>query len=166
MAGRRQFVVFCRGMRSFFRELKRRRVYRVAIAYVIVASAMIQVGGTILATFNARLWVQQLFMVLIVTGFPFALVLGWIYDITGRGIRRTPSVSGLRVHGRRQLWLVGLTGAAAAALTLAGYWAWHPWRNADQDDSRDLPAKSIAVLPFENLSDNKQNTYFADGVQD
>jgi TolB-like protein/Tfp pilus assembly protein PilF len=155
-------------MTSFFHELKRRRVYRTAIAYVIFASAMIQVGGTILPIFHAREWVQQVFVVLIATGFPFALVLGWLYDITGAGIRRTPSARGLRVYGRRQLWLVGVAGASIAALALAGYWAWHPWRNAseEQADRDEVPAKSIAVLPFENLSDDKQNTYFADGVQD
>lgn len=125
---------------------------------------MIQVGGTILPIFHARLWVQQLFVVLIATGFPFALVLGWLYDITGHGIQRTPSARGLRVYGKRQLWLVGFAGASVAALALAGYWAWHPWRNASEGD--EVPAKSIAVLPFENLSDDKQNTYFADGVQD
>src|SRR5213082_814061 len=90
-------------MRAFFHELKRRRVYRVALAYGIFASAMIQVGGTILPIFHAPEWGQQVFVVLIAIGFPFALVLGWLYDITAEGIRRTPNAKGLRVYSTRQL---------------------------------------------------------------
>ena len=157
-------------MRSFFSELKRRRVYRVAFAYGIFASAMIQVGGTILPIFHAREWIQQVFVVLIAIGFPFALVLGWVYDITAEGIRRTPNAKGLRVYSKRQLWLVGVAGTSIAALALAGYWFWHPWRNATEGtldaSSNSIPAKSIAVLPFQNLSPDNAGTFFAEGVQD
>ncbi|HEV3410299.1 MAG TPA: FlgO family outer membrane protein [Chthoniobacterales bacterium] len=154
-------------MRSFAKELKRRRVYRVAIAYAVVASGLIQLGGTILPIFHARLWVQQLFIVLIVTGFPFALVLGWLYDITRTGIRRTPTAHGLRVYGRRQLWLVALVGTAIAALALAGYWWWQPWKKAEADPrGTDLSTKGIAVLPFQNLSPDNAGAFFADAVQD
>ena len=156
--------------RSFFEELKRRRVYRVALVYGVFASAMIQVGGTILPIFHARQWVQQVFIVLIATGFPFALVLAWIFDITREGIRRTPNARGLRVYSKRQLWLVGLVGTLVAALALAGYWAWHPWTNPENEafdaENSEAPAKSIAVLPFQNLSTNDENAFFADGVQD
>src|SRR3954447_8854554 len=143
-------------MSSIFSELKRRRVYRVALAYGIFASAMIQVGGTILPIFHASEWAQQLFVVLIVTGFPFALVLAWMFDITSRGIERTPNAHGLRVYSHGQLWLVGGAGVLIAALTLVGYWRWHPWRNATAGNrplpSEAIPEKSIAVLPFQNLS--------------
>ena len=84
-------------MRGFFRELKQRRVYRVALAYGVVASGLVQIGGTILPIFHAAEWVQQLFVVLIAVGFPFALVLAWAFDITRTGIQRTPNISGLRV---------------------------------------------------------------------
>src|SRR6266576_2605689 len=157
-------------MSKFFDELKRRRVYRVALAYGIFASAMIQVGGTILPIFHAREWIQQIFVVLIAIGFPFALVLGWVYDITAEGIRRTPNAKGLRVYSRRQLWLVGVAGTSIAALALTGYWFWHPWRNATEGtldaSSNSIPAKSIAVLPFQNLSPDNAGTFFAEGVQD
>src|SRR3979411_2711412 len=89
-------------MRTFFGELKRRRVYRVALAYGIFASAMIQVGGTILPIFHAHQWVQQVFIVLIAAGFPLALILGWVYDITAEGIQRTPNARGLRVYRDRK----------------------------------------------------------------
>jgi serine/threonine-protein kinase len=157
-------------MRSIFEELKRRRVYRVALGYGIFASAMIQVGGTILPIFSAPLWIQQVFIVLIAVGFPVSLVLAWIYDITAEGIRRTPNAQGLRVYRKRQLWLVGLTGTFIAALALTGYWFWHPWRNAGEElsdlASNAIPAKSIAVLPFQNLSPDNAGAFFADSVQD
>jgi TolB-like protein len=157
-------------MSSIFEELKRRRVYRVALVYGIFASAMIQVGGTILPIFQARQWIQQVFIVLIAAGFPLSLILGWIYDITAEGIRRTPNAKGLHVYSSRQLWLVGVAGTSVAALALTGYWFWHPWRNATEEtsnlSSNDIPAKSIAVLPFQNLSPDNAGTFFADGVQD
>ena len=82
-------------MRGFFRELKDRRVYRVALAYGVVASGLVQIGGTILPIFAAPPWVQQVFVVLIAVGFPFALVLAWAFDITSSGIQRVrPAASG------------------------------------------------------------------------
>ena len=157
-------------MRSFFGELKRRKVYRVAFAYGIAASALIQIGGTILPIFNAPAWVQQVFVVLIASGFPFALMLGWIFDITAQGIQRTPYAKGLHVYSRRQLWLLTAAGTAIAALALSGYWFWHPWRNATAESAEltdnARSAKSIAVLPFENLSPDNAGAFFADGVQD
>jgi len=76
-------------MSSIFSELKRRRVYRVALAYGVIASALIQVGGTILPIFHAPDWAQQVFVVLIAVGFPLALVLAWVFDLTTEGIQRT-----------------------------------------------------------------------------
>ena len=157
-------------MRSIFKELKRRRVYRVALVYGIFASAMIQVGGTILPIFQAPQWTQQVFIVLVAAGFPLALVLGWVYDITAQGIRRTSNAKGLRVYSKRQLWLVAVAGTSIAALALAGYWFWHPWRNATEEmpdvSSNAIPTKSIAVLPFQNLSPDNAGAFFADSVQD
>src|SRR5262245_4525519 len=116
-------------MRSFLGELKRRRVYRVALGYGIFASAMIQVGGTILPIFEAPQWVQQVFIVLTATGFPVALVFAWLYDVTAEGIKRTGDARGSHASSRRQLWIVTLAGTLIAALAVTGYWLWHPWRN-------------------------------------
>ena len=103
-------------------------------------------------------------------GISDSLVLGWLYDITAEGIQRTPNAKGLRVYSRRQLWLVAVAGTFIAALALAGYWFWHPWRNATEETSdvtsNAIPAKSIAVLPFQNLSPDNAGTFFADSVQD
>ena len=152
-------------MRGFFRELKDRRVYRVALAYGVVASGLVQIGGTILPIFAAPPWVQQVFVVLVAVGFPFALVLAWAFDITSSGIQRTPNISGLRVSHPRQVWTLAGVGTAIAALALGAYWFWHPWRNPSLTN-HPVPEKSIAVLPFENLSTEKENAFFADGVQD
>src|SRR5690348_938625 len=115
-------------MSSIFTELKRRRVYRVALAYGIIASALIQVGGTILPIFHAPDWSQQVFIVLIAVGFPLTLVLAWIFDITAEGIQVTPNTHGMRWRGRQHLFLVALAGTIIAGCVIAGYF-WHPWRN-------------------------------------
>ncbi|MEY2531368.1 MAG: hypothetical protein QOI96_1453, partial [Verrucomicrobiota bacterium] len=156
-------------MRSIFSELKRRRVYRVALAYGIGASAMIQVGGTILPIFHAPEWTQQVFVALIAIGFPLSLVLAWVYDITAEGIQRTPNAKGLHVYNKQQLWVVAIAGTFIAALTFAGYWFWHPWQHRAETADLSLtavPSKSIAVLPFQNLSPDNAGGFFADGVQD
>src|ERR1051325_10145561 len=105
-------------MRGFFRELKHRRFYRVALAYGVAASGLVQIGGTVLPIFAAPPWVQQVFVVLVAIGFPFALVLAWAFDITASGIQRTSNVKGLRVSHRRQLWTLAGVGTAIAAFAL------------------------------------------------
>ncbi|MEO7167187.1 MAG: hypothetical protein ABI016_09130, partial [Chthoniobacterales bacterium] len=152
-------------MRGFFRELKHRRVYRVALAYGVIASGLVQIGGTILPIFLAPVWLQQVLIVFIAVGFPFALVLAWAFDLTSTGIQRTPNISGLHVSHTRQIWVLAGVGTAIATLALSAYWFWHPWLNPSLT-TPEIPAKSIAVLPFENLSTEKDNAFFADGVQD
>jgi serine/threonine-protein kinase len=152
-------------MRSFLRELKQRRVYRVALAYGVIASGLVQIGGTILPIFDAPVWLQQVFIVLLAAGFPLALVFAWAFDITSSGIQRTPDVARLRAAHRRQVWSLAAAGTVIAALALSAYWFWHPWRNPRLTKG-GIPEKSIAVLPFENLSTEKENAFFADGVQD
>jgi TolB-like protein/Tfp pilus assembly protein PilF len=151
---------------SIFSELKRRRVYRVALAYGVIASALVQVGGTILPIFHAPDWSQQAFILLVAVGFPAALILAWLFDITSEGIQRTPDAA---PYTRRQLWLVAIAGTMLAAGAVAGYWAWHPWSSVESQRPAipaELPNKSIAVLPFENASADSANAFFAVGVQD
>ena len=112
----------------FFQELKQRRVYRVALAYGIAGSALVQIGGTVLPIFHASEWVQQVFVVILAVGFPIALMLAWAFDITATGIERTPSVRGLHVTNRRQVLVLGFVGTLIAAVALFSYWFWHPWR--------------------------------------
>jgi TolB-like protein/Flp pilus assembly protein TadD len=157
-------------MKTFFEELKNRRVYRVAIAYAIAGSATVQVVGTVLPIFHAPDWAQQLFVVLVALGFPFALVLAWSFDVEAGTIKKTGAgPGGTAVANRRRVWIVAAVGSVIAMLGLGAYWFWHPWTTDLHLEPGAAPAiveKSIAVLPFENLSDDKQNAYFADGVQD
>src|SRR5438105_7088124 len=155
-------------MKTFFEELKNRRVYRVALAYAVGGSAVVQLAGTVLPIFHARDWVQQVFVTLIAFGFPLALVLAWCFELEGGTIKRTCGDS-RAVASSRRVWILGGVGLLVSAFALAGYWFWHPWKTSPEvvgPGGSPGPEKSIAVLPFENLSDDKQNAYFADGVQD
>jgi TolB-like protein/Tfp pilus assembly protein PilF len=163
-------------MRTFLEELKKRRVYRVAIAYAIGGSAVVQLAGTIFPIFHAPEWTQQVFVVLVALGFPVALILAWAFDIEDGSITRTAGPSGhLGAANRRRAWVLGLAGAGIAVFALGAYWFWHPWKTRTLVTARQemeaplptpVPAKSIAVLPFENFSDDKQNSGFIDGVQE
>ena len=165
-------------MKGFVQELQKRRVYRVALAYVIVGSAAVQLAGTVLPTFHAPDWVQQVFVVFAALGFPVALVLAWAFEVRGGAIRRTRLSRGSRsTANRRRMWILAAAGFSVAAAAIFAYWWWHPWNSGlasraalsglrPEGSAATVPEKSIAVLPFENLSDDKQNSYFSDGVHD
>ena len=163
-------------MRTFFEELKTRRVYRVAITYGVAASALVQVGGTVLATFHTPEWIQQVFVALLAFGFPIALMLAWVFDVKDGMIESPTTLYGFRAAVRsRRVWILGAVGFLLASIAFVGYEFWHPWKSpsvsasgADLQtwDISAVPEKSIAVLPFLNLSDDKQNAFFTDGVQD
>ena len=122
-------------MKSFFAELKRRKVHRVAIAYAVAAWLLIQIATQVFPFFEIPNWAVRLIVLVLVLGFPIALTLSWIFDLTPQGIRRTE-------ESDRSLAALPVGPAAI----------------------RNIPEKSIAVLPFENLSDDKENEYFAAGV--
>ena len=158
-------------MRGFFRELKKRRVYRAAIAYGIAGSAAVQLGGTVLPIFGTPLWLQQLFLVLIALGFPVVLMLAWAFDLTPEGFERTRSPRWVRAAKLHPLLVLGAFGTLVAGGVVAGYWFWEPWKHADSETPAavaayvELPPKSIAVLPFQNLSRDEENAFFTHGVQ-
>src|SRR5882672_2499793 len=144
-------------MSGFFQELQRRKVYRVASAYIIAAGFIIQIGSAGFPAWELPNWTLRLVVVLLLIGFPIALILSWAYDVTAEGIRATPAVSAPGTHRRRNLILLVATGVIVSAA--AGFFLL-PRASARKID------KSIAVLPFQNLSDEKENAYFADGIQD
>src|SRR6266516_4269003 len=146
-------------MSGFFEEVKRRKVYRVAVAYIIVAGGIIQIASAVFPAWELPNWSQRLLIVLLLAGFPIALILAWAFDVTPEGVRVTASPPSLPAHhrGRRNLFILLTIGVVVSAVT--GFFVL-PRASALKLD------KSIAVLPFESLSDDKENAFFADGMQD
>jgi TolB-like protein/Tfp pilus assembly protein PilF len=144
-------------MTGFFEEVKRRKVYRVAAAYVIAAGGIIQLASATFPAWELPNWSLRLVILLLLVGFPIALILAWAFDITPQGIRATPDTPVPRTRRRRNIIMLIATGVVISAAT--GFFLL-PRVAAHKVD------KSIAVLPFENLSDEKENAYFADGIQD
>jgi TolB-like protein/Tfp pilus assembly protein PilF len=145
-------------MSGFFEEVKRRKVYRVAVAYIIAAGGIIQLGSAAFPAWELPNWALRLVIVLLLVGFPIALILAWAFDVTPQGIRATPDVAVPRTHRRRNVIMLVATGVIVSAI--AGFFLLPRISSARKID------KSIAVLPFENLSADKENAYFADGIQD
>src|SRR5262245_41443738 len=142
-------------MSGFFEELKRRKVYRVAAAYVVTAGAIVQLVSVIFPALELPNWSLRLVIILLLIGFPIALILSWAYDVTPRGIQVTPTAP--TANRRRNLIFLIATSVIVA---IVGGIFLLPRVSVRKVD------KSIAVLPFENLSDAKENAYFADGMQD
>ena len=150
--------------KKFFAELKRRNVYKVAVAYGIVSWLLIQVATQVFPFFDIPNWVVRLVVVLFLMGFPIAVVLAWAFELTPEGIKRAedvaPEQSMRRTTGRTlDFFIIGVLLVVIAAL---GYQRLHTHSASPLAG----PEKSIAILPFQNFSDEKENTFFADGVQD
>ena len=143
-------------MSGFFEEIKRRKVYRVAVAYVVVAGGAIQIASAVFPAWELPNWTLRLVIVLLLIGFPISLILAWALEVTPEGIRTTPTppTAPRRKRNVIALLAVGIIVSGAAGLFLL------PRASARKID------KSIAVLPFENFSDDKENAFFADGIQD
>jgi TolB-like protein/Tfp pilus assembly protein PilF len=141
-------------MSSFFEELQRRKVYRVAAAYIVAAGFLIQMASAAFPAWELPNWSLRLVIVLLLIGFPIALILAWAYDITSQGIQITPTTG---AHRQRNLIL--LVAAAVVVSGSAGFFLLRGsvWQKVD---------KSVAVLPFQNLSSDPENAYFADGIQE
>ncbi len=152
--------------KGFFGELKRRNVYKVAVAYAIVGWLLVQIATQVFPFLEIPNWVVRLVIALVAIGFPIALVIAWAFEITPQGIERTevadtmPLAAGQKKHA----WIyVAIVGAVLSiGLFFLGRYG---FRNGTSSSS-ELPQKSIAVLPFDNLSRDPDNAFFAEGVQD
>jgi TolB-like protein/Flp pilus assembly protein TadD len=162
-------------LQKFFSELKRRNVYKVAITYAVVAWLLVQVGSILFPTFEVPAWVMKVFVTSIAVGFPVALVMAWAFELTPQGIKRTAGADALQEPARRGGWIAVIVIAAVLSLglfLLGRFTANHAApRSASEDLRQDKQSevamlKSVAVLPFENLSEDKANAYFATGIQD
>jgi TolB-like protein/Tfp pilus assembly protein PilF len=160
--------------KSIFVELKRRNVYKVAVAYGIVAWLLIQIATQVFPFFDVPNWTVRLVVLLLVLGFPVALTFAWALELTPEGLKWTDEVppnESIAHRTGRKLSMVIVTIVALSIGWFLFQRSWHMPVLATKPAAAHLapvtiPEKSIAVLPFESLSDDKQNAYFADGVQD
>ena len=151
--------------RNFFAELKRRNVYKVAVAYAIVGWLLVQVATQVFPFLEIPNWVVRLVIALVAIGFPIALVIAWAFELTPEGIKRAEDVD-LATSARqpkKHAWVFVVIIGAALSISLF-FVGRYIGRNSA--GTTELPAKSIAVLPFDNLSRDPDNAFFAEGVQD
>ena len=156
---------------TFFAELKRRNVYKVAVTYAVVGWLIAQIATQIFPFLEIPNWVVRLIIVLIAIGFPIALVIAWAFEATPEGIKRTevadtmPAVAGQKKHAWIYVVIVG-AAISVALFFLGRYTAQSREGGRPPATAGSLPQKSIAVLPFDNLSRDPDNAFFAEGVQD
>src|SRR5256886_2471751 len=163
-------IVWAVNARTFFTELKRRRVYSVAVAYVVVAWLLIQVATQVFPFFGIPTWIVRLIVLLAIVGFPIAVVCAWAFEMTPEGIKREEDVDRriTRKTGLKLSALIVIIAALAAGLMIFRFLHSQQGIEAAKQARAAvaIESKSIAVLPFENLSEDKANAYFADGIQD
>jgi TolB-like protein len=149
-------------VKNLFAELRRRNVYKVAAAYVLVGWLLIQVASATFPFLQIPIWATRLVIGLVILAFPIALILAWAFELTPKGIQRTqeppPGDRPAPASRKKRTTII-----VVIALTAAGLTAFYVARSKNGANTSD---KSIAVLPFENRSPDKENAYFADGVQD
>ena len=150
---------------SFFAELKRRNVYKVAVAYGVVGWLLIQITTQVFPFLEIPNWAIRLVIMLVAIGFPIALLLAWAFELTPEGIKRAEAATGATTaKSANRAWIYVIVGAGI--LSLGVFFLGRYTATSKQSASAELSAKSIAVLPFENLSHDPENAYFADGIQE
>jgi TolB-like protein/Flp pilus assembly protein TadD len=149
---------------NFFAELKRRNVYKVAIAYAVVAWLLMQIATQVFPFLEIPNWAIRLVIMLLALGFPIALIIAWAFELTPEGLKRTVAADREPAKpSRNKGWIYVVIVAAALSI---GLFVVGRCTAPKASVTSELPEKSIAVLPFENLSRDPDNAYFADGIQD
>jgi TolB-like protein/Flp pilus assembly protein TadD len=153
---------------SFFAELKRRNVYKVAVAYIVAGWALSQGIAQVFPVFDVPNWIIRLIVLLIIIGLPVALVLAWMFELTPQGIKRTETADAMPDATRKKkyvwIYVVVIGGLFSIGLFFLGRYT--AVNKTTAASSNDVSNKSIAVLPFGNLSRDPDNEYFAAGIQD
>src|ERR1700720_4712603 len=155
---------------NFFAELKRRNVYKVAITYAVVAWLLIQAASILLPTFDAPTWVMKAFVVFLALGFVISVMISWAFEATPQGLKRTEEVPP-DVSAKLPTWSPRkfATFVGAVAVIAAGLLAFNLFRTkpaSSPTTAAPITNKSVAVLAFANLSDDKGSEYFSDGISE
>jgi len=155
---------------NFFSEVKRRNVYKVAVAYIVGGWALSEGISQVFPVFDVSNAFIRLIVILIIAGLPVALVLAWMFEITPEGIKRTATADAMPTSAKpkKYLWLyiVIIGSTVSIGLFFLGRYSARNSAGATGASPLELPQKSIAVLPFDNLSRDPDNAFFTEGVQD
>src|SRR6202030_2536620 len=158
--------------RSFFAELKRRNVYKVAVAYAVVGWLLVQVATQVFPFFEIPNWAVRLVVLLIIVGFPISLVIAWAFEMTPEGIKRTEVADAEHEHSLGKTWIYVVLIGAAVSIGLFFVGRYSAQRTSVESGrpspaaAGSLPEKSIAVLPLTNEGGAKDEQYFSDGLSE
>src|SRR5437764_489597 len=152
---------------NFFAELKRRNVYKVAVAYIVAGWALSQGIAQVFPVFDVPNWIVRLIVLLIIIGFPIALVLAWAFELTPEGLKRTEDVDPAATRNTKShawIYVVVIGAAISIGLFFLGRYSAENATPRQSEAATAAPAKSIAVLPFNDLSPNHDQESFSDGM--
>jgi TolB-like protein len=147
-------------LRNFFTELQRRNVYKVAVAYAIVGWLVMQIAATVVPALHLSDAITSAVVLLVILGFPIALIFAWAFELTPQGLKRTEFADELpkkSARSRAWIYVVVVAGAISVGVFFLG-------RYTSSKQSAQLPEKSIAVLPLVNESGDASQDYFSDGL--
>src|SRR5207249_5753035 len=143
-------------------------VYKVAVAYAVVAWLLMQVASQIFPFFEIPNWVVRLVVLLLIIGFPVALIIAWAFEVTSEGIKRTQAAdaAGQRSRGGAWIYVVLISAALSVGLFFVGRYTAGRATHENQEATAAIPQKSIAVLPLLNESGDPKDEYFSDGLSE